>query len=101
MKAPDRLPDIKGRWKAAQLIERWRTLPARERDAVMAELEENARTLQDGEPALAAHCVVALDVLDTMATDGALGLWSTAAEDVRWLIEEVERLRREVDSRQR
>jgi len=94
MARQDRLLEISMRWKGAQAVEDWRALSSAERQTVLGEFEENQRELLDSNPKLAAHMSVALDVLDVTATEGALGLWRQVTEDVTWLLEEVERLRK-------
>lgn len=95
MERQDRLAEIARRWKGARAVEQWRALSSAQRQAVLGEFEESQRALQESQPALASHISTALDVLDVAATEGALGLWAQATEDVTWLLDEVERLRKQ------
>jgi len=83
------------RWRGALAVQHWRALSPAQRQAVLGEFEESQRALQESHPALASHISTALDVLDVAATEGALGLWAQATEDVTWLLDEVERLRKQ------
>ena len=94
----EKLLEIRRRWKGASLVGNWRSLPAAAREKVLADMEETSRELRSGHPELAQHYTAAMDVLDVVAADGALGLWSQAVEDVQWLVDEVSRLRNALQS---
>ena len=95
----EKLSEIRRRWKGASLIGHWRSLPSAAREEVLADLEETSRELSASRPELARHYTAALDVLDVASADGALGLWSQSVEDVQWLLDEVSRLRQELESK--
>ncbi|MCP3063454.1 hypothetical protein LXT21_32220 [Myxococcus sp. K38C18041901] len=90
------LSDISRRWKSALLIERWRSLPAASREEVLADMEDSSRTLRDHDRQLSESFVAAMDALDVVGLDGTLHLWTQATEDVRHLLDEITRLRAEL-----
>ncbi|MCK8499789.1 hypothetical protein [Myxococcus fulvus] len=90
------LSDISKRWKSALLIESWRSLPAASREEVLADMEDSARTLRDHDPKLSESYVAAMDALDVVGLDGTLHLWTQATDDVRHLLDEITRLRAEL-----
>ena len=89
----EELSDISRRWKSALLIERWRSLPAAAREEVLSDMEDSSRGYRDHDPKLSESYVAAMDALDVVSLDGTLHLWTQATDDVRHLLDEITRLR--------
>jgi len=88
MKSKDRLIEIRTRWKATQAVELWRSLPESDCKAVLAEIEEAAREATSAKQKKG--LTAALDVLDFVSSDGALGLWNQAISDIAWLLAQLD-----------
>lgn len=88
MNPNDRLVEIRRRWKATKVVEVWRSLPERDREAVLAEIDEAAR--EASSTTLTKGLTAALDVLDVTATDGSLGIWTQAMNDITWLLDQLD-----------
>jgi hypothetical protein len=99
MHKPDKLDEIRARWRAGSHIERWRELPTKERFRAIAEIEETLTAVRQAEPDLAASLTAALDVLEACVNPEAIGSWKQSHEDMGWLLREIERLRAEAANR--
>lgn len=86
-----RWTDIRRRAKALEALSDWRSLDARDRDRVLGDLEDSARTEHAEAPRRA--LVAAIDLLDSASADGSFDAWTTRLDDLKWLIAEVDGLR--------
>lgn len=89
------LRSIRQRWRAARALSTWRRLESSQRELLLDDLEEMQReSLSAGDEVRTGALAAVVDLLDTLAADGALATWDEATADVEWLLAELENRKR-------
>lgn len=93
MRKIDKLTEIRRRWRVRELILEWQRLPAAARSDVIADLEESSWSFGGGYggPEGKARAIAA-DALEAMQSPLLLQGLEGIAEDVRFLLDEIDRL---------
>ena len=79
---------IRRRWAAADVAQKWHSIPADRRERVLAELEESAREAAPRDPMLAADLNAAVAVLDAPGNAPLMDLLAQAHADIRALLQQ-------------
>ena len=97
MEKPDKLADIKARWRVGHFLNEWRNFPEEDREEVVHWLEDETRELSTSprDRRLYRGLLTVLDVLDSIEPKAVLGLWD-CADDIDWLVEELDKTRAKV-----
>ncbi|MHB2016592.1 MAG: hypothetical protein ACYCW6_06550 [Candidatus Xenobia bacterium] len=97
MEKPDRLAEIKSRWRVGHFLNEWRHLPLEDREEVVSWLEDETRDLSSSprDRRLYRGLLTVLDVLDSIDPKQSLGAWEVA-DDIDWLVEELDKTRAKV-----
>lgn len=81
------IENIRRRWASAHSILKWHGIPPERRQRVLAELEENARTVATDDPQLASDLTCAVDGLDCWDHAALLDLLKQAHADISALLQ--------------